>query len=352
MPEPGPEPQAARGLAWFWKVAFGLSAYSIAVLLLAGILHLADGGVLFKGYLHKINWAPFFLFWFAVLPLVHATWEPFQRAWRESAKTGVLHSRRQEFVPGNVLDALLASIQAKRLWLACAAGVLALGLNYLDVRSLLACYGDRNQCDWSHLDFSVAWLVLGDEFRTENAVFVVLAYAQQLVLVFFAWLALLQLLFHSLLPAFVGRFRVARDKGLLVTLNHRSALHEFGMENWNYALNNAYWLISAGLIVALLSRYAQAPDVPISTGQLLIRCTVPFIVLGPMIATIVVRQRLLRDVWHRLDVNEPTEVQLFHAQMIWPLDRNWSSKLGLIVAFGLLSYLIGVAPFDKLLAGM
>jgi len=336
------------------KLIGALFAYSTAVDVLAfpiGVgFPIGMGGAQFVGYYQKLNWVLFPVFWFVIVPLAYATWGPFQRAWREAATTGVLHSGKAHNVTPMVVDELITEIERARPMLGYWSVLLALIANYADVHGLAACYIDRAACAGTENDFSLVWFYLGDaSLKAANGLFVVLAYAQQLVLSFFAILALLQILFHSLLPIFIHRFKVSQREGLCATLNHRSALREFGMENWNYALNNAYWLISAGLIVPILSRYSQAGRATLDTGQLLLQCFVPVVVLGPMIATIIVRQLLLRGVWSRLDHAKPEDVELFHKQMIWPLDRNWSSKLGLIVAFALLSYLIGVAPFGALI---
>jgi hypothetical protein len=61
-----------------------------------------------------------------------------------------------------------------------------------------------------------------------------------------------------------------------------------------------------------------------------------------MVATIIGRQQRLPDIWQRVrEEKDPDLVALFHKQLLWPFDRNWASKLGIVVSFLLLSYLLG-----------
>ena len=57
-----------------------------------------------------------------------------------------------------------------------------------------------------------------------------------------------------------------------------------------------------------------------------------------MVVTILARQARLPDVWATL---KPEQSDAYARQQLWPLDRNWSSKLGIILAFTLAALSLG-----------
>ena len=116
---------------------------------------------------------------------------------------------------------------------------------------------------------------------------------------------------------------------------------EFGLEYWNQALNNLYWVLTIAIGIPLVSAANQSSD---DVGQLMLRLLVPLLFLVPLILTIIVRQQYLPGAWRQ--VRSGNQDDLYQKQLLWPLDRNWASKLGIILAFVLLSYLVGVSFLD------
>ena len=122
---------------------------------------------------------------------------------------------------------------------------------------------------------------------------------------------------------------------------------EFGLEYWNHALNNLYWYFSAALIIPILSRISQQNLDDLDSSQLVLQYAIPILVATPMISTILARQSRLPACWEDLT---PDDTKSYLSQRLWPLDKNWSSKLGVMLAFVILgvSFGINLASFFSL----
>ena len=164
--------------------------------------------------------------------------------------------------------------------------------------------------------------------------------AQQFLIVLFATLAVIQLLLHTLLFAIFERLAVAREHDLYLMLNCKSPLNEFGLEHWNYALNNFYWAASPAMLAVFLSRASTAPE-DYLPGQVLLGFAVPACLITPMVATIIARQARLPSAWRTVQPVGSVEPEDYRRQQLWPLDRNWSSKLDILLAFALAAMAIG-----------
>ena len=122
-------------------------------------------------------------------------------------------------------------------------------------------------------------------------------------------------------------------------MNCTSELHEFGLEHWNHALNNLYWYFSVALIIPFLSRMSQPNLADLDTSQQILEYAIPALVATPMIATILARQSRLPGCFQK---RPDEEMKVYMLQRLWPLDKNWSSKLGIVLVFILLSISFGV----------
>jgi len=175
------------------------------------------------------------------------------------------------------------------------------------------------------------------------AIFLVMTSAQQIALVFVIGVGMAQILLHALLfSGFERLVPAARTHGLRLRLNAASPLNEFGLERWNYALNNFYWFSCIALVSVFLSRIA-IPAENYQPGQQMLGWIVPTLLLAPMVVTILTRQARLPEVWAAVDSEgdgAPTR-ESYARQQLWPLDRNWSSKLGIILAFLLAALALG-----------
>lgn len=164
---------------------------------------------------------------------------------------------------------------------------------------------------------------------------------QQYIIIFLGFCSLLQIWFHLYYFARFNNLPISKQLDMKLELDYKSNLHEFGLERWNHALNTIYWVIALSLIVPIISKNSQTKNNVDDIGQMLIRWIVPLLFLSPMIFTIIARQKKVVDIWEKLRSETEENVDKFHKQILWPLDKNWASKLGIVASFVLLSYLIG-----------
>ncbi len=331
-----------------WLTMILMAGYSLALTGLSFFIGLAWLEGTPRGFCEKLNWLLFPLYWPVVFALVAATWDAFIRAWATLGDTNVI-MRGEVTAELGQLQELIDEFVRWRILLIALAAVFAVVINIADSWSIICNYREPNPACLNDPDFTLAWHFLAKpELKMVNGLFVFLAYLGQTVLVFLALLSLLQITFHSVAFGCFRYFRTAKQHGLEIVMNYRSKMNEFGLEHWNYALNNLYWIFSICLLIPLLSKSAQ-PAGSLDAGQLMLRLLVPLLIGMPMVVTVVVRQLHLRRVWLDLEGAPEEDFHSYHNQKIWPLDRNWSSKLGLVTAFVLLSYLIGSAPYEQFL---
>jgi len=167
-------------------------------------------------------------------------------------------------------------------------------------------------------------------------------YFQQFAIITLAFFVLTQVLMYAILFGRFNSWGYAKSQGFKVELNYRSPMNEFGLEHWNQALNNMYWALSLGLIIPILSRQSQPNPNSLDDGQQILRVGISMLLLLPMITNIISRQVHLPRVWEKLKKDGNDDAEQYHHQRLWPLDRNWSSKLGIIVAFVLASLFLGI----------
>lgn len=327
-------------------------------------------------YFKLHNWWPFPFFLLGLAPALWLTWRPMLRAWADLARSGVLRAPDGRPEAASV-EAVLAAVCRWR-WAAVAAALaVTLAINVVDRAELAGLYNDAPRqtqrsyaCAWP--DPFVLWILkdtdggfacahtpepdpAGDATPAEppaawhgphlepdpaQVTFFILTTLQQLVIVFLAALAVAQLLLHSALFALFERLPAARRHGLRLVLNCRSPVNEFGLERWNHALNNFYWAVAPALLGVFLSR-AATPEAEYLPGQAMLGVAVPLCLLAPMAATILVRQLRLPEAWSALEPDGAVPAEDYRRQQLWPLDRNWSSKLGIVLAFALAALSIG-----------
>ncbi len=327
----------------------------------------------YETYFRQANWWPFPLFFLAAVPGLWFTWGALLKAWRELSDTGVLRAQRGE-VGEESLGRLLAGLRRLRRPAVLLALAVTLVVNLADwTPGFPVFFGSaprheqlRFACEVKSP--SVKWLLEAEEARggllcagprvgtridarvetsgahipqpADQLVLNLMLMAQQFLLVFFAALAICQILLHTALFALFERLQVARREGLFLQLNARSPLNEFGLEHWNFALNNFYWSSCPIMLAVFLSRAATPPE-DYLPGQVLLGFAVPGALIAPMVATILARQARLPACWRALTEAGPEAAEDYRRQQLWPLDRNWSSKLGIVLAFALAALSIG-----------
>jgi hypothetical protein len=327
-------------------------------------------------YFKLHNWWPFPFFLLGLAPALWLTWRPILRAWADLARSGVLRAPHGRPDTADV-KAVLAEVCRWR-WAAVAAALaVTLAINAVDRGHLVHLYtaatlAEQRSYACDTPDPFVRWILIDDgppplacsepvHASTRNGAapddpigpqqpgvppdgaqvaFFALTTLQQLVVVFLPALAIAQLLLHSTLFATFERLPAARRHGLRLALNCRSPVNEFGLERWNHALNNFYWAVSPGLLGVFLSR-TTTPEEDYLPGQAMLGIAVPLCLLAPMAATIIARQLRLPDAWSALEPDGEVPAEDYRRQQLWPLDRNWSSKLGIVLAFALAALSIG-----------
>lgn len=368
------------------KITLALVIYSLIIFGLTyvlGIFYDAElqGGLRFDGYLSKFNWSLFIFWWLFLAALVHLTWKPFLAAWRDMQLKEMLRDRDGKPATAAQVSRLCEQLGRYRLILLGVAVAVSIAVNYADTQYLRDVF---RSCDFKdfeidhgsataeraalfkarcgnleselienlEIDFNIAYLVHDREIEDDSGVIDVISkpvnswvnyaiYFQQFVAVTMAALALFQLALICNIFWRLERASWLNKDGLQMNLDPFSRLHEFGLESWNHAWNNVYWVFSLVLLVPIASKQAQTVETPDLT-QLVLQYALPVLVAAPMIATIIGRQQRLPDLWQRVrEEKDPDLVALFHKQLLWPFDRNWASKLGIVVSFLLLSYLLG-----------
>ncbi len=323
-------------------------------------------GVKFKTYFQAHNWWPYPFFFIVLLPVVHLTWGSFLLAWRDLGRSGVLVTADGAAASERELDSLVAAIVRRRWWVILAAATAAFAINAYDApqsilvllggdtillaeQTQIACIAPNAWMKWyfdavNSMSVAPSNEICAHSLVTEKKgltapasawIFTLVTLAQQFMLVFFVSVIIAQLLFHTL---FFGALEwLLPDNKLHIRLNPNSTVFEFGLERWNFALNNFYWFSCPIMLLVFLSRTATNES-DFAPGQQLLSLLVPAVLLAPMIITILVRQLRLPKVWGEI-ANEPGN--LYSKQQLWPLDRNWSSKLGIILAFTLAAFSLG-----------
>lgn len=323
----------------------------------------------YRTYFQIASWWGFPFIFLGMAPLLWLTWQPLLRAWEHLAESGVMlspHGRPDEATVQRVLDA----VRGYRHRIVFASIVIALGINTGDIAPRIgillgyASFGEQASYACKFPDAHSKWIIEALAERAPDAcagvneaasgqpiekgisppagqlVFNTILAAQQFLIVFFAALAVSQILLHTWLFAGFERLPIARTNGLRLMLNCKSPINEFGLEQWNYALNNFYWAASPALLGVFLSRASTAPE-DYLPGQQMLGIAVPACLIAPMAATIIVRQIRLPAIWKTIDPDGPVTPEDYRRQQLWPLDRNWSSKLGILLAFGLAALSIG-----------
>jgi len=381
-------------------LCLGLCVYSLLCYLIVCCGGYGDAisaditGVAYKTYWNKPNWYFFPFFFLIMILLLRLAGSRFLNAWRGLAETGVLKQAGRT-PDAQALDNLIARIQRIR-WVYCLSisMLIAGGLSYcVDMKEIRGVYYHtstfQQQMNYAckEPDFFSKWLfdewkslesnkrgktacekedVAGgkakdgdkkEKWMADNKLsslkknisppgdqqFILWAlYFEQFAIASLALWVFSQLIMYAVLFGRFNSWRYAKDNGFLIELNFQSPMNEFGLEHWNQALNNMYWALSIGLIIPILSRHSQPDPNSPDDGQWILRVGICALLLLPMIANILSRQAHIPKVWSELKKGNSDDAELFHQQKLWPLDRNWASKLGIIVAFTLASLFLGI----------
>ena len=227
-------------------------------------------------------------------------------------------------------------LSARRPYVAVTSILLGLILTAIDAGCLWGEYGivfHTSACDEN--DFTIAYR-LDNEFpsvsKTANGLFVLVAYLLQGGLIALAWFALLQISLHGFYFAAFESRSIVRPKKLVLRLNIRDPLHEFGSSEVNRAINTTYILVALGMVLPVLSAAGQQSDTA-DLGQLLLRWLLPLILLVPLIVPLADRYFRLREASERVRKSgDRSDGEEFSKQQLWPFEKTQIAYLGKAMA--------------------
>ena len=138
----------------------------------------------------------------------------------------------------------------------------------------------------------------------------------------------------------------------MIRLDYRDGTKEFGLSEWNEAIDSMYWGLALVLIIPLISAYNQ-PDKNLDIGQFMADILLTILVISPFLFSIYVRG--LRVPTARLSALEESKktgndaaIDDFSKQTIWPLQRA-RNKYGMLLCGGMLAANLSVpSPIPEL----
>lgn len=369
-----------------WAVYCAIYAVIILVVAhAAGLDNPLPAVAAYKTYCAKLNWSLYFLWFLILIPLLLWAGPWFFEAWEGLSKTGVLKKAGGGRIDEEQMTALRHFIAGRKKWILAGAVVLSLVANAADMKNIFKFYwgsqtiSERMEMAESDPDFFIRWWFDGSthapavkEALSNPYVFTpfndkqtnvsakndvqpgmlnwwlfALIYIQQFLIGTMGIYLFLQMFNHAYLFARFNAIDFKYKGNMVIELNGDSPVQEFGLEHWNQKLNNIYWYLSVGLIIPIVSKLSQPAATTGDTGQLILKVSVSALLLAPMVATIISRQLHLPLAWKQLQ-SGAINPESFHQQRLWPMDRNWASKLGILLAFVVASTLLG-SEYIKLL---
>jgi hypothetical protein len=335
---------------WFNKE--GAIAYLIAgCCLLATILVAAAApiGVGFaesttaKGFLQKPNWYLFPLFLPPVAWLVFVTWHRYINAWKGLRATCVLHTPNYRRIKEESLAKLLRKLVQARVVALTFSLAIGIGLSVLDSRTAFDFFQNPGllQQSCAERDFTVA-ILLPKEFPRAhwfgNLWFDCAAYLCQSVLISLAFLSLFQVLIHTFWFGFIERTKLGKEQKVMVDLMVDDPLYEFGMTEWNHAINIGYVFVAVAMAVPTLSHFSQLAACKLDLGQHLLGLTGTLLIAPAVLPTLARFWRIRQANALVQSIGTEELRNLYDKQKIWPFDRFHIGKIMLAVAF--MQYLI------------
>ena len=350
-------------------------AYSLAILGLAALCGVHEGAQ-FEGYYQRPNWLLFIFFWPPAILFCRLTWFQFVKAWRSLFANGCVQAEDGVPADGECVEIFLNEIRSHQKYIFIVAFSISCIIMLADTLSMLSFYTtDSNYQNNTtitiqhnpdfytdiqtyytdkksysqqathpkqHNDWTTAYTFNGDRTpKSVNIIFTGIANTQQHIIVFIGLVSLLNIWAHLVYFHVFDLMRSSTAQKLRLRLDPYSTLHEFGLERWNQALNVIYWMLAVSLAIPALSKAANS-STPDDFGQVMIRWGIPLLFLSPMIFTILIRQKKAMLAWGRIrNEKDPSLIARYHQQMIWPFDRNWPSKLGILLSFAMLAYIVG-----------
>jgi hypothetical protein len=320
--------------SFFWLLSLILMPASVA-------LGLAWSRVGARGYFQKPNWFLYPVFLPLMLWLVYVTWFEYVKGWKAIRKEGVLRTNEYRRVSREQFVVLLQFMRRYRPILFAAACVIGITLTTIDSNSAFSLFSKSSaeladKC--LDRDFFIA-AVLTDYFPRASWIgsiwFATWCYLMQGALIALSFMCLLQILFHGLLFTFFESTSFARKNGLSISLRADDPAKEFGLGQWNYAINRGYIFVAAGMAIPLVSHWSQiGGPCPKSTGQRLFTFFLWAILAAPTLLPLLARFSRKREVAAMvIKADDKDFSKDVEEQRLWPFDKDNIGKISLAISF-------------------
>ena len=315
----------------------------------------------YRSYFDKMNWVLYPVFIIIVGGVVKFTWEPFQQAWQKSGSDRA--SVVKKYLDGSVINhvdvcELTAKLEKIRnSWLLVFAGLCALIFASVDYRESYQIYfGELNysgqmQFALEDPDFDVKWLFEKPVQSSDSAsipppwkqtIFHAMLEVEEFLLLGLGFLVLFQILLQTIYFAALDQFPLNGTR-YSIQLDPEHPANDFGLKNWNKALEIASWAIAPGLCIAIVSMLSQ-PAGSNDMGQRAGVWALGLLFLSLLLPTIAGRRRWVYQCQCRLagkGISKETWKQ-FHEQKPWPMNMRRMENIGLIVSIYLFTIYAGI----------
>ena len=284
------------------------------------------------GFLTKLNWSLYPIFFILAGFLVYASWSLYLDAWQSLPKNSVLYRSGKIELNDSSLTPLIWRLNSYRKYLIVISILLGGLLTILDAGCLWSEYGvisGAAQCE--ERDFSVAYTMISvypDANKLSNGMFNILVYFLQGGLIAAGWLTFLQMTLHGYYFWQFEKTKEAVASDYQLRLNIHDPLHEFGITELNRALNTIYITIALAMIIPVASAASQQPIIP-DFGQWLLRILLPLLLLAPLVIPTIDRYFRLKEASDFV-MTSPNEndAKDFREQKLWPFEGTQIGYLG------------------------
>lgn len=336
-------------------------------------------GAQWKGFLQKLNWAGFVLFFPLLGLLTVSNWKSFETAWRRLLEKGVLqemtYSGTQPTQPlsSNGIQAIIDHLYGLRrrwVWVALVLGLIltiasstcTMTFHYPSLYNWLPAYfKDKAKCAreikykdrpkfafrkfetcagtcHSHeikLVAEKSFMIFHLEFedKEENVkprdwpgaevasyMLVIIAYLMQGLLIAMGFMLLFQILVHLYVFSFLALFPFRHVDARGIRLNFRDEMGEFGLADWNNAMNYTNVIIAIGMLIPIISVISK-PEALDDGRQLLFTVLLPLLIFVPLLWSFFTRVALQLRFKRNFQRLSASEKDSYKDQVLWPFNK-------------------------------
>ncbi len=329
----------------------------------------------YRTYFMKPNWFLYPLFFLLIGIIIKFSWEPFQEAWRRSGSSpnSVVKSSDGTVIDKQRIENLIAKLEKLRsrsLVVGLALALIWATVDSSETRRIyfgVETYADQLQYALKDPDFTVKWLFEREPPKAESApalaapteqiIFTLMLELEQFFLIGLGLLVLIQIVLQAILFVALDKFRL-NGVTYSIHLDPLRPSNDFGLGDWNKALDVMYWSIAPGLGIANISMLSQPSDIK-DIGQLMGMWTLGLLLAAPFLITVLGRRGWVYECQRRLeeDGNDKRVWERFHQQRLWPMEARRMEKVGILLCMilfltyaglGTAGYIIkNVPPFSN-----